>query len=471
MKVKMNRLRIFEKSLVMLLLWLFVFSGGLLTAADPVPTAELDRYIARYEQVMNIPAGAIEVLHQGETVYTRTWGTDGSADARFYIGSISKPITALAVMQLVEQDQVDLDASVSQYIPEFTVSEAITVRHLLQHVSGMTEFDFMTSLPPMATPAELVEAMNGMTPSHAPGEVFAYFNPNYSLLGYLVERVSGESYADYMENRIFVPLAMNRSSARGLVDVPGHLTIFGFSWEREEPFLLYDLPAGYMTASAADLTRFLEAIRTRDPALGVSAENIEAMLAPGELVPYGMGWMTGTYAQRPAIHHGGSLPGYVSDALILPEDELSIAVLVNKNHMLSAVFLYPDLVEGIVSILTGQPATDRLTLHWIYRLFGVLFILSVLSNIGKILKLYVWPGRLPSWRRSLAIWLNLLIPVAVVFIVPVVSRTVLQRGFTWELGILLVPDFLPWLLIGLGFQFLEGIGHAIAQGRGIDRRS
>ena len=456
---------------LMLLLVLLVSAGGTIFANPPQDMeASLDQYISRYQRVMNIPAGAVAVLHQGEPVYSRTWGDGVTETTRFYIGSTAKPITALAVMQLVEQGQVDLDKPVSEYIPEFTVSDAITVRHLLHHVSGMTEFDFMISLPPSATPAELVEAMNQMTPSHPPGEVFAYFNPNFSLLGYLVEKVSGESYADYVENHIFTPLRMSTASARGDVDVPGHISIFGFSYEREEPFLQYDLPAGYITASAADMARFLEAVRTRDPALGVSEAGMEMMLAPGELVPYGMGWMLGTSADRPAQYHGGSLPGYVSDALILTEDEYSIAVLVNKNHMISAVFLYPDLVNGMVAILTGQTATDRLTLHWVYRLFGVLFVISVLGNMGKILKLLFRPGRLSSIRRMLAVWVNLLIPLLVIYLVPVVSRTVLQRGFTWELGILLVPDFLPWLLIGLGFQFLEGLAHAIHYGRGIDRR-
>ncbi len=358
--------------LAVLVLMMCIGSTAPLAAVESDPTAELDRYVDRYRQTMNIPAGSVTILQRGEPLYSRTWGEGVTQDTRFYIGSTTKSFTAIAIMQLVEQEQVDLDSPVSAYIPEFAVSDAITVRHLLNHTSGMTEFDFMTRLPPEATTAELVAEMNSMTPSHPPGEVFAYFNPNYSLLGHIVEQISGTSYAEYVAEHIFLPLNMNQACARGNVDVPGNLSVFGFSLEREQPFLQFDLPAGYITASSEEVARFLEAVRTRDPVLGVSEAGIEGMFVRTEAAPYGMGWMLGEHAGQPSIQHGGSLPGYVSQAMILPEDEYSISLLVNKNHMLYAVFLYPDLSAGILSILTRQTVTDRLTLHWIYRLFGCL---------------------------------------------------------------------------------------------------
>ena len=452
-----------QRWLGILLIGILLMGGTGIMGAAPSEDrpGQLDRYLDRYQRTMVIPQMAVAVMREGELVYSRSWGEGVDGRTRFYIGSISKSVTGLAVMQLVEQGLIDLDQPVSAYIPEFTVSDEITVRHLLHHVSGMTEFDFAPNLPPGASRAELVQSLNGMTPTYAPGEVFSYFNPNYSLLGYLVERISGQSYPDYLEENIFAPLGLNRFNARGRVDVIGHQSFFGFSREREEPFLVYDLPSGYIAASAEDLARYLEAVRTRDPALGVSEEGIQQMESSSQVGSYGMGWFTGSYAERPSVHHGGSLPGYVSDGVMLTEDGYSIAFLANKNHMIHAVFLYPDLVEGIAAILTDQVATDRLTLHWVYRLFGVFFVLSVLSNLWKSLKGLFFPKPMTRTWRILGMVVNLTIPVVVFFLVPYVSKAVLQRGFDWTIAFLLVPDFLLWLAIGMGFHVIDALVHGL----------
>ncbi len=452
------------------ILILLLAAAPLLEAAMPEwQQEELDRYIGRYQRTMKIPALAVTIIHQGESVYSRGWGDGVDGSTMFNIASISKSFTGLAIMQLVEQGKVDLTQPVSAYIPEFTISDDIQVTHLLHHVSGMTEFDFMGDLPDDATTVELLVELNGIRPSYEPGEMFSYFNPNYSLLGLIVERVSGMSYADYIGENILAPLGLENVSASGEADVAGNLSVFGYSVQREEPFLLYDLPAGYMTSSADDLARYLEAVRMQDPVLGLTPEGFAQLQEGFEGGHYGMGWMVGEYANRPAVFHGGSLPGFVSDAVMLTEDEYSVVMLANKNHMIHAVFMYPDLMEGIVSILTDQPATDRLTFYWVYRAFGILFILSMLSSLVNWLKLLFSPRKMSRFRRGLTAGFLLLIPVVVFFAVPAVSKAVLQRGFTWELGLLMVPDFLSWLIIGLGFNLLEGLTHLLHYGRRIDQ--
>jgi CubicO group peptidase (beta-lactamase class C family) len=111
---------------------------------------ELDLYIQRVVKKLDIPAMSVAISHKGDLVYSRAFGEDIVNETRYYIGSISKSFTALAVMQLVEKGKIGLDSSVSEYIPEFRVSDEITVRHLLNHVSGMTGSDYTANLSPQS---------------------------------------------------------------------------------------------------------------------------------------------------------------------------------------------------------------------------------------------------------------------------------------------------------------------------------
>ena len=129
----------------------------------------------------------------------RTFGTCESAGDAFYIGSLSKSMCAVAIMQLVEQGKIDLDAPASDYAPEYLISPEVSVRMLLNQTSGFGYY----------------ESLNEATVGDSFGE-FSYANANYDLLGRIVEHVSGESYSAYMAKHVFAPLNMVDSSAQGL---------------------------------------------------------------------------------------------------------------------------------------------------------------------------------------------------------------------------------------------------------------
>jgi CubicO group peptidase (beta-lactamase class C family) len=294
-----------------------------------------------------------------------------------------------------------------------------------------------------------------MSLSYLPGEHFSYFNPNYSLLGIVVERVSGQSYARYLEEHIIKPLGLQNTSVRGAVDTPGHLSFFGISVERSEPFIQYDLPAGYITSAAEDLVRYLEALRMRLPAVGLSPAGIEQMEAG---TPYGMGWMRGYYANRPAVHHDGSLPGYAANAIMLVEDEYSIAFLINKNHFFNALIFYPDISEGLVSILTGQEPPSRVNYFWTIRLIMVLFAASLISSMLKTAKLVFRSGQKTIRQRVIAIFINLAIPAALLLLISLATGAILS-GMTWDQVFLFMPDLMTWLYAGIAFHVIESLIH------------
>ena len=156
-------------------------------------SAALDSYLSRNVGRAHEPGVAVAVVTSQGVAYIRTFGTCESAGDAFYIGSLSKSMCAVAIMQLVEQGKIDLDAPASDYAPEYLISPEVSVRMLLNQTSGFGYY----------------ESLNEATVGDSFGE-FSYANANYDLLGRIVEHVSGESYSEYMAKHVFAPAQYGR---------------------------------------------------------------------------------------------------------------------------------------------------------------------------------------------------------------------------------------------------------------------
>ena len=242
----------------------------------PASDAEITAFIADQVRDTGIPGASLAIVRDGQVSTTAAFGTADStgrpmtADTPFVIGSVSKPITATAVLQLVDAGKIELDAPVQRYLPDFALATpsaaaAITVRQLLDQTSGLPPAAGARPLTgPVTDLASQVRALADVAPATAPGVAYAYSNANYLILGLLVERVSGQPYATYVEDHVFAPLAMTHASADRATGVANglsqaHRLWFGLPHEvtpLDRPDLV---PAGFLMASAADLGRFVAA--------------------------------------------------------------------------------------------------------------------------------------------------------------------------------------------------------------------
>ena len=171
--------------------------------------AELTTFIASQLRVSQVPGLAVGIVRRDRIVYLRGFGTTTgrgiTPQTPFLIGSLSKSFTALAVMQLVEAGQLDLDAPIYQYLPWFRLgdveaSRTITVRQLLNQTSGLpTSAGFFTPDADSLGKTEL---------AHPVGQVYQYCNLNYQILGLLIEAVTGQTYAAYVQEHLLDPLQM-----------------------------------------------------------------------------------------------------------------------------------------------------------------------------------------------------------------------------------------------------------------------
>jgi len=270
----------------------------------------------------------------------------------YRVASISKLLTATAIMQLAEQGRINIDESLTTYLPEFSIKThfpgggRITPRNLMTHHSGLPANFYKGILSSKPEPfTKVIEEIKDEYLAYPPESVYSYSNLGVTLLGDVIERVSGKSYASYMDESILGPIGMYNSSfsmKTGMVVAKGYK-----DGDATNELGIRDLPATGLLSSAVDLGRFMQMVL----AGGISGERqiikpetLAEMLRPQNVkVPLDMGIYTGlgwaldgmgnTEIKNagPVVHHGGSLPSFNSQLLVLPEKKLGVVVLTNSS--------------------------------------------------------------------------------------------------------------------------------------------
>jgi CubicO group peptidase (beta-lactamase class C family) len=409
-----------------------------LSAAAPAGSDELraaiDRHVTAEMSASHVPGAALAIVEDGRIVYARGYGfadasgTPVTPATPFVLGSLSKSFTALAVMQLVERQAVELDAPVRRYLPWFTTADGaasagITIRHLLQQTSGLPE---RAGLAALADRDESEGALErrvrtlAIEPLTQPvGSAFQYSNANYDALGLVVQTVSGTSYERYVEESVFGPLRMadsfaSRTVAREHGLAIGHRLWFGVPVAKPSlPHPRGTLPSGGLISSAEDMGRWLSAH------LGGGRDEEQQLLSPGGFATlhrpsglatgfrdtktygsYAMGWFAGEKAGTPALHHGGSTPGYTTEMAIVPGRRLGVVVLTNA-------FTRHQLGDGVLALLLDReppPIAPRAPVgrEWLWLALCQLgfFVVS-----AALVRRWTSPGRTrpaagwPRWWR------------------------------------------------------------------------
>lgn len=326
---------------------------------DPAELAAfLDAFFAEQMEANHVAGAAVSVVKDGEVLFARGYGYADLASGKavdpeatlFRIASVTKLFTWTAVMQLVEQRKLDLDANISAYldfgIPE-TYPQPITLKHLMTHTSGLEERAYDEAVPSAEKPAPLGAWLATHLPARVrpPGEFAAYSNYGAALAGYIVERVSGLSYDAYLEQRIFEPLGMVHVTSRQ--PLPEQLTPdmsvgYGydngayqpqaFAWEQPAP-------AGAMWASAGDMARFMIA-HLQDGRYG-EARILEAATAQqmhsrafthdAQLNGMAYGFYEMSRNGQWVIGHGGDLPPFESNLALLPDQGIGVFITTNSE--------------------------------------------------------------------------------------------------------------------------------------------
>ncbi len=259
----------------------------------------------------------------------------------FATGSVSKSFTALGVMQLVEAGKAELDAPVARYLSVFAGKPhgAITLRQLLSHTSGYSTFQGNASQTDFSMAEDALERrvakVAGMTPPHAPGETWEYSNANYQVLGRVIEVLSGQDFASYIEGNVLAPAGMTDSFVHPGGDpatlAVGHRPWFGSKTANPQKLSgTGSGPQGGIVASGRDMAKYLAIMMNGEDDILSAAGKAQMMQPASNASPfYGFGWFID--ADRGTVYHSGSNPGYEALATMIPAQKKGVAVLVNAG--------------------------------------------------------------------------------------------------------------------------------------------
>lgn len=327
-----------------------LFLVVLASAAGAQPAAKAPKNYAREADALIQPyikadafSGTVLVAKDGKVLFQkaygladREWNIANTPDTKFRLGSITKQFTAAAILQLAEQGKLSVDDPISKYYTDAPASWAkVTIKHLLTHTSGIPSY---TDIPHFfegqsftdLTPEGIIKLTRDAPLQFEPGSQYRYDNSGYVLLGYVIEKVSGQPYADYVQKHIFDPLGMRNSGYDSNTAVIAHRASGyqpkGAGWENAT-YLSMTLPyaAGSLYSTVGDLLIWDQALYSGKV---LTADSLKQQFTDyGH--KYGFGWTIDKAYDHDRISHGGGINGFATFIARYPQDRLLVVALSN----------------------------------------------------------------------------------------------------------------------------------------------
>ncbi|HEU4633570.1 MAG TPA: serine hydrolase [Flavisolibacter sp.] len=360
-----------KKTILLFLLCGILFHGAF-AQGDKRLTAAFDT-VLKAHYPLNGPGVTVLVSRHGKILYKKAMGMANvelqvpmETTHVFRIGSITKQFTAIAILQLMEQGKLNLQDEITTFIPDYPVQGAkITVEHLLTHTSGIRDY---TSIKDSAdrsktdfTPAEMIAYFKNQPLRFAPGTRYEYSNSNYFLLGFIIEKITGKTFEQYLEAHFFRPLGMSRSfydktatiirnRASGYTQVERRLENAA-TISMTQPYA-----AGSLLSTVEDLFTWNQAVQSHKLVKKQTLDKAftRYKLVNGKETSYGYGWRFGFIQESPSIWHGGLINGFRTMALYLPGEEVYVVVLTNCDCSAPE-----DLTAKLAAVAIGKPYADK----------------------------------------------------------------------------------------------------------------
>jgi CubicO group peptidase (beta-lactamase class C family) len=356
------------RSLIAVTLLLGVTTPVLADALDDLMNAEMTRH--------QIPGLAVAVIHGKDEPVLRGYGKANlelsapvTPETVFELGSVTKQFTATAIMMLVEQDKLHLDDKLTTILPNMPKAwDAITIRHLLTHTSGIKnttaqrEFGRLVRLD--CTRDQVIDVVRDKPLDFAPGEKWSYSNTGFQLLGMVIEKVTGQHYGDFLQEKIFKPLGMTATLMNDRKAIIPHRAQ-GYS-RRGNQLMVADytspsvpFAAGALVSTAADMAKWDRALCGEQLLKRSTFQQMwtPAKLNDGSETHYGFGWELVDRGGTKMARHGGMIQGFSSFIAHAQDGSLSVIVLTNCDQQ------NVSQIAGqiIMSYLSGRQLTTPAT--------------------------------------------------------------------------------------------------------------
>ena len=340
------------------------------SALGAIPAAGLSIAVVRHDQL---------VLAKGYGYADLAERVPASAATIYRIASITKEFTAAAILHLAEEGRLSLDDPIGDYLLDYPgEGKRITIRQLLSHTSGLSDAAVLPLLEGSGgvgiDRSQLIDLVASQPLDAEPGTEHSYSNVGFILLGIVIEQVTGTTYADYLHEEILGPLGLDRTFQCPDQQRPDDRWAHGYDiqygdWLRalrlgrspafiDPPPINMDVvsSAGALCSTATDLARWPGLLRSfLDPA-SFREMSSPTVLADGAEVPYGLGLQIRRFGSHPALSHGGVINGFVSLLADFPDDDLSVAMLVNTRLLKPEQGL--ELANRVLRAIFDEPRSE-----------------------------------------------------------------------------------------------------------------
>ncbi len=295
------------------------------------------------------PGCEVLVAKHGQIIYKKAYGSADlelnvplTPDMVFNLASITKQFTAVAILQLVEQGKISLHDSLQKFIPDFpSKGHTITIENLLTHTSGIKDYmqlDYPNSYMERwdYKPKQLIDSFKNYPLEFEPGTKFSYSNSGYYLLGYIIEEITGSRYQSYVQDNLLKPLGLTHTyfDSAGII-IPNRVSGYQKDdtvYKNEDywsPTIEY--AAGGLISNVDDLFKWHKGLYTYQI---LKKETLQRAftsfkLKDGTSTDYGYGWFLKTSEGIKSIEHGGGIPGFRTDEIYFPSEDIFIAILCN----------------------------------------------------------------------------------------------------------------------------------------------
>jgi CubicO group peptidase (beta-lactamase class C family) len=314
-----------------------------LAACGSNKEARVDELFAAYDQ-QGMPGAAVLVVQDGKPALIRTYGLadidKGIAvqpETNFRLASLTKQFTATSIMMLVERGELELDATLPELFDDFPdYGDAITIRNLLQHTSGLIDYEDLIpeDFAGQVSDQDALRSMYEVDETYfEPGTEYRYSNTAYAMLAVLVEKISGMSFPDFLEQNIFEPLGMDNTIAyqSGISTVSNRA--YGYTVENGEVSFSDQSTTSAVLGDGGIYTSVLDYFKW-DQALysdKLLPQSVLDQMWTANLGDYGFGWRVDTVDGHRRLHHDGSTSGFRNYIIRYPEDRMTVLVLSNRR--------------------------------------------------------------------------------------------------------------------------------------------
>lgn len=358
----------FRQIIITALVILITWSARAQSPNIKTMAAEFDKLLSAQFKTGETGCAALVAI-KGNVVYQKGFGMANlelnvpmQPEMVFRVGSITKQFTAVAILQLMEQGKLSLQDEITKFIPDYpTQAYKITVENLLTHTSGIKSYtnvpEFQKYIREDFKPGEVIDKFKNLPMEFAPGTKWNYNNSGFFLLGYIIEKVSGMTYQEYIRENLLKPAGMTNSLYGSDVAIIKNRA-YGYQPDGDKTAntdyisMLLPFSAGAIMSTVGDLYKWNRALvsykllkkETLDKAF------TEYKLSNGKGTGYGYGWFLRQLQGSPTIEHGGAINGYLCNGIYLPNEDVFVAVFSNSTGK------SPDAVSTkMAAIAIGKP--------------------------------------------------------------------------------------------------------------------